>query len=428
MNKLSRKLLLTQILFLTLSLLLLGYILKIPSSQYGALLLAGTLMAVTLSLLLEKFFVKPLEQIQARNLGQISEELQSKVAEIKDDRSELRAILSSMIEGVLLIDKDEKIILLSDPVWRMLELRSKDTIGKPFWEIIRNEEINSLLEQSLKEKKATQKEITIFSPEESYFSVQVSPVWSEDLKNFAGVVAVFHNVSNLKKLERLRTEFVANVSHELKTPLTTIKGFAETLKDGAMHDKEKAQKFLDIIQKHAQRLEYLVDDLLTLSAIESRETKLNLERASIGSVIKSAVHFNKEQLERHRHKLVINTAPNLPLVLMDSSKIEQVILNLLDNAIKFTSPEGTITIQALNENCFIRIDVKDTGVGIPPEHLSRIFERFYRVDKSRSRDLGGAGLGLAIVKHIVQAHGGKVAVESTPGRGSTFSVFLPSSL
>ena len=225
----------------------------------------------------------------------------------------------------------------------------------------------------------------------------------------------------------MRSEFVANASHELKTPLTTIKGFVETLKEGAINDPEKAGKFLEIIEKHANRLEQLVNDLLSLSAIESKEVDFKFEPTPIGTVIETVKNFSKELIEKRGHKITVTIEPGLPAVFIDRHRMEQVFLNLLDNAIKFTPQEGSIAISAKKEDGFIRVDFKDNGVGIDAGHLPRIFERFYRVDKGRSRDMGGTGLGLSIVKHIVLAHHGKVSVSSQLEKGSTFSVFLPNS-
>jgi len=451
MNKTLQKLLVLNILIILFGFIIIGIHLRLPLSFYPSFLVIGLGMACLLSFIVHKIFFGPIQQMQritekitrgdyktrlslgrkdelgqlANNLNEMSLELQNKIDEITHDKNELKAILSSMVEGVVVIGKDEKIILLSDPVCQMLELRSKDVIGKPYWEIIRHEEINSLLEESIAQKKALQKEITLLSPNENHFSMQISPVLSEDSKDFSGVVAIFHDITELKKLEDVRTEFVANVSHELKTPLTTIKGFVETLKEGALTDKEKSQRFLDIIQKHTDRLEYLVNDLLTISAIESKEIKLNFEQTQIDKVIESAVHLCSEALKQKQHQLEITVDKNLPDLLLDKAKMEQAFLNLLDNAIKFTNAGGNIRVSASHDNNFIRVDFKDNGIGIPQQHLPRLFERFYRVDKGRSRELGGTGLGLSIVKHIVQIHNGKVSVQSEPSKGSLFSVFLP---
>ncbi len=452
MNKIVRRLFLTNLAVVAGGLLILGASLQFSSRHY---MIAGAVCLIIVSLLtlvVKMAFLKPIQQMQkatekitrgdyrtrvsldrghefselAENLNELSSELQNKLSKITRDKNELKAILSSMVEGVIVIGKDKKILLLSDPLRQMMELRSYETTGKPYWEVIRNQEINVLIEEAISQKKAVQKEITILSAADIYFNVQISPVLSEDSKDFWGIVAVFHDITNLKKLEQLKSEFVANVSHELKTPLTTIKGFIETLRDGAIYDKEKAHKFLDIIQKHAERLEYLVNDLLTLSAIESKEMEIHLKKTPLGPILEAAIALCKSPLENRRHKLTLDLKKDLPRVNVDRQKMEQAFVNLLDNAIKFTQPGGSIAINTCQENGFVRVDFRDSGIGIPEQHLPRIFERFYRVDKGRSRELGGTGLGLSIVKHILQVHNGKITVQSRPGQGSVFSIFLPS--
>ncbi len=450
MKKIVNRLFLTQFIVLLASFILLKLIFKELPLSFWLLLIMAALLSFVLTFIVSQLLVKPVQQIQrvtekitqgdfndrlplrrrdelgslASNLNQLSSELQNKITEITQDKNELQTILSSMIEGVIVVGQDERIVLLSAPVYNMLELRSKETLGKPYWEVIRHEEINLSIQEALSEKKSLQKEITIYSPEESHFSMQISSVLS-DSNDLVGLVAVFHNITELKKLEKMRSEFVANVSHELKTPLTTIKGFVETLKEGALTDPEKAKKFLDIIQTHTERLEHLVNDLLTLSAIESKGETLQLEKMPLLSVINPVLRLFKDRLENKQVHLNVNIPQDLPEISLDRIKMEQVFLNLIDNAIKFTPSGGNLSIQARREQESIRIDIKDTGIGIEQKHLPRLFERFYRVDKGRSRELGGTGLGLSIVKHIVQMHGGRVAVTSDVGKGSVFSIFIP---
>jgi two-component system phosphate regulon sensor histidine kinase PhoR len=329
-----------------------------------------------------------------------------------------------MVEGVIVIDSKGKIKHASPNFCQLLELRSKETQGKLYWEVIWNQEINDSLKEALSYKKAVKKEINIIGPKESFFSMQISPVLDREDK-LLSLIAVFHDITELKRLEKVRTDFVANVSHELKTPLTAIKGFVETLQTSAKDDPVASSRFLDIIDKQTQRLENLVNDLLVLSSIESKEVKMNFSAEPLDKVISSILALQKKNIEDRGHQVTMDIPEDLPKVLVDRQRIEQVFLNLLDNAVKFTAPGGKISIQARWERPYVRVEVKDNGVGIPAEHLSRVFERFYRVDKARSREAGGTGLGLAIVRQIVSAHQGKIEVESSSGVGSTFRIFLP---
>ena len=340
------------------------------------------------------------------------------------DRENFETILSSMVEGVIVIDSKGKIKHASPNFCQLLELRSKETQGKLYWEVIWNQEINDSLKEALSYKKAVKKEINIIGPKESFFSMQISPVLDREDK-LLSLIAVFHDITELKRLEKVRTDFVANVSHELKTPLTAIKGFVETLQTSAKDDPVASSRFLDIIDKQTQRLENLVNDLLVLSSIESKEVKMNFSAEPLDKVISSILALQKKNIEDRGHQVTMDIPEDLPKVLVDRQRIEQVFLNLLDNAVKFTAPGGKISIQARWERPYVRVEVKDNGVGIPAEHLSRVFERFYRVDKARSREAGGTGLGLAIVRQIVSAHQGKIEVESSSGVGSTFRIFLP---
>lgn len=452
MSKIFKKIFLVNTVIVLSCLFILDPLVEVPTKNYFLLFLLSLVMAAVISVAIDVLFIRPVEKIKeaaykmtsghlagrpsiqtgdefhdlADNLNQISADLQHKILESTKDEYELRAILSSMVEGVILIGKDEKILLLSPAVSQMLDLRSREAIGKPYWEVIRNGEINAVLSETINQRKAIRKEVMILFPSESYFSLQVSPVLGEDRPdNFFGLVAVFHDITELKKLERVRSEFVANVSHELKTPLTSIKGFVETLKSGALEDAKTARRFLDIIQSHTERLENLVTDLLSLSALESKEATLNIEGISVGQLIESVSSLYKSQMDKKHQNFSFHIPDHLPPLFADKEKMEQVFSNLLDNAVKFTADGGQITIFVNEENGVIRIDVQDAGIGIASDHLSRIFERFYRVDKGRSRELGGTGLGLAIVKHIIQAHHGKITVQSDPNKGSTFSIFLP---
>lgn len=343
------------------------------------------------------------------------------------DRENFEAILSSMVEGVIVINSKGKIEHASPNFCQLLELRSKETRNKLYWEVIWNQEINDSIKEALFHKRAVRKEINIIGPQESFFSMQISPVMGPQDK-LLSLIAVFHDITELKKLEKVRSEFVANVSHELKTPLTAIKGFVETLKTTAQEDPLSVGRFLDIIDKQAQRLESLVNDLLILSAIESKEVKMNIVAEPLNRIVQNLLTLHKKVIEDKGHQMAVDIPADLPKVLVDRQRIEQVFLNLLDNAAKFTPAGGRISIQARLEKPYVRIEFRDTGVGIPSEHLSRVFERFYRVDRARSREAGGTGLGLAIVRQIVASHQGKVEVESKIDVGSTFRIFLPAQI
>lgn len=360
----------------------------------------------------------------AHHLNELSSGIQKRLLEMTNEKEKLEAILSSMAEGVLVISPQEKLVHLSPSFLNMFEVRSTQWVEKYYWEIISNPLINESIREAILEKKVSHKEIVMVHPQEMFFDMIISPVIDKK-GQLISLVAVFHNVTQLKKYERLRTEFVANVSHELKTPLTSIKGFVETLLNGAVEDKSHAVRFLDIIAKQTTRLENLVNDLLILSSLESKEVKMNFVEADISSVISSVVLMKKEQIHERAQQLSVDIPSGLPLIKMDAQRMEQVFLNLLDNAVKFTPQGGQIKVKAAVEASFLRIDVIDNGKGILAEDVKRIFERFFRSDKSRANETGGTGLGLSIVKHIVDAHHGRIDVDCALGKGCRFSVFLP---
>ncbi len=360
----------------------------------------------------------------ARGLNELAHQFQKRIQEITNDKDKLQAVLSSMVEGVLLVGADGKLQHISPNLYKMLELRSSGTTDKMYWEVLWNQEINMLIKEALAQKNALKKDIHVIGPQEHFFSMQISPVLDKQ-GHLISLVAVFHDITELKKLEKIRSEFVANVSHELKTPLTAIKGFVETLRTTAKEDPKSAERLLEIIAKQTERLENLVNDLLILSSIESKEIRMDILPDSLDKIVQTALQVCKRQIESRHHQVSVQIPANLPQVLVDRQRMEQVFLNLIDNAVKFTPEKGQITIKAEKQNGFIRVDVIDSGIGIAAEHLPRLFERFYRIDKARGRDTGGTGLGLSIVKHIIYAHQGKISVTSTPAQGSTFCLYLP---
>jgi two-component system phosphate regulon sensor histidine kinase PhoR len=353
----------------------------------------------------------------------MAEELKTKIQTITEDGNQMRAVLASVIEGVAAIDKNERVILFNSALEKMFNVSKDKVIGEYFWEVIRNSELNALLKEVMEKKKFQRKELILVFPQEKIFEVHALPIKGEE--DILGVVAVLHDITELKKLERMRVEFVANVSHELRTPLTSISGFVETLKDGAIDDPENNRRFLDIIEAHVGRLSNLICDLLEISMMESRESKIEFQQVNFQDLARNAVSNFERAIKEKGHTVKIDFPAGFPEVEIDKEKMEQVFSNLLDNAIKFTPEKGEICIRAIDKEKDIQIEISDTGIGIPQEHLPRLFERFYRVDKARSREIGGTGLGLSIVKHIIQAHGGKAGVESKLDKGSKFFFTLP---
>ncbi len=393
----------------------------LDSNNWLFLVLSALGLTAVCVVAVRRFYLRKIERIR-REMKIAADRLMHYEAQSFHDKNELNAILSSMVEGVMVIGADERILYVSPNASQMFQMRSAQVELKPYWEVIPHAQINSSIKEALENKLALNKEIVLIGVSDIFFSMQISPILREG--RLKSIVAVFHDITALKKLIAMRSEFVANVSHELKTPLTAIKGFVETLADeGGLDDQINAKRFLEIIHKQTQRLETLVEDLLVLSAIESREAKMDFAPLEVGSVIQSVISVSKKAIDKKEIVLSLTVSCDLPKVLADYNRLEQVFINLLDNAVKFTPAQGKIAIKAYMDAGWVRIDVKDSGVGIPAEFLPRIFERFFRVDKSRTGDTG-TGLGLAIVKHIIHAHQGRIDVESAPQQGSTFSISL----
>ncbi len=355
-------------------------------------------------------------------LNQMSDELSQKIAQISEEKSQLDSILSSMVEGVLAVDSSGRVLLVNKTLSQVFNLSSAN-YGKLYYEVIRNPELNQFIQEVLTDPKDKRKEVSFFHPEEKDFMVQ-SALVEQKRKGSISLLFVFHDITELKKIERVRKDFVANVSHELRTPLTSIKGFVEALRDGAINDPEKSLQFLSIISQHADRMNKIVTDLLQLSRIESKDFTLKIEpfflKELLDEVFSTLKNFAQEKSQILETSL---TSPDLK-VSADRHWITQALTNLVDNAIKYTPEKGKIRIEAKDKRESVEIAVIDNGIGIPQKDLPRIFERFYRVDKGRSRESGGTGLGLSIVKHIIEAHGGKVEVKSQEGKGSEFSFTL----
>jgi len=355
-------------------------------------------------------------------LNKMAQDIENKIKEIKTQNQKLSAIFNSMIEGVIVIAKTGYIVSINSTIEKIFGVTKDIVEGKVFLEAIRNNDIAEIINAVLKKGELLSKEITLIYPVHRIFEVSAAPIFDNDA--IAGCLVVIHDITEIRRLETVRSDFVANVSHELKTPLTSIKGFVETLLEGALDDKENNRNFLKIIQDHAERLNNLVEDLLSLSHLESKEITLNKKNFNLKQQLEDVISGFTSQLKKKNIELK-NELPVNIFVAADKDRIEHVFINLLDNAIKFNKERGSIRIYFQEIKGGIKIIVEDSGVGIPEKDIPRIFERFYRVDKARSRELGGTGLGLSIVKHIIELHNGSVGVESTEGFGSKFWFILP---
>lgn len=358
------------------------------------------------------------------SFNRMADELETKMTNLSEEKNRLSAILTSMTEGVMVLDRHGTILLVNAAFGEMFQLHNRQVVGRSSLEVLRHYALIEMVKVVLDTLNSQSRELGLQLDQERYFHVQASIVPNDKTQGVCAVL-VFHDITEIKRLERVRKDFVANVSHELRTPLTSIKGYIEALLDGAKDDPERCLEFLRILQKHADRLNNIISDLLTLSQIESGQYIWKREPVKVADVVERAMAVLRPLAQKKQHQISVEIPEGLPAVIGDGEKLAQVMINLLDNAIKYTPDSGRIVIEAKPSADKIRISVADTGIGIPGKDLSRIFERFYRVDRARSRELGGTGLGLSIVKHIVEAHGGKVSVESEPGKGSRFTVSLP---
>ncbi len=362
----------------------------------------------------------------AESLNATADELQGTIDALREEKNRVAAILEGMRAGVLAIDSEGRITLMNPVLGRILQADLKESLSKKVTEVVRNAELKGILDRVLAEKKEATAVVDMAVGTRRSFEVVAVPLGEAGLAS-GGVVAVLHDITRLKELENIRKDFVANVSHELRTPLTSIRGFAETLLDGALEDRNNNRRFVEIIKSHALRLSDLTMDLLTLATLESESFQLKPEKIDLPALVHEVLESFRPVALIKRHELEAVIEAGLPPVKADRDRIRQVLINLLDNAAKFTHEEGKISLEVRlsTERTGVELHVKDRGIGIPPSDLPRIFERFYRVDKARSREQGGTGLGLSIVKHIVEAHRGLVSVESTMGQGSDFCVTLP---
>ncbi len=358
------------------------------------------------------------------NINQLASRFESALLGLSQDHARLLTVLTNMVEAVVAIDTSGRVLVANPAFGKLFGVDAENAMGKPLVEVLRHSGLNALTHRILDQKTEITEVISTWAPDEREFEAHGMPL----LNNGAcvGALLVLHDITRIRKLEQIRKDFVANVSHELRTPLAAIKGFAETLSSGGIEDKENRLSFVKSIENQADRMTALVDDLLDLTAIESGKNAPVKEPLSIGEIATEALDSLQQLAGKKNVTLLADASLNrLPTVSFDKKQIKQVLVNLLQNAIKYNKDGGTVTIRGEKQNDVVAIFVTDTGSGIPSSDLSRIFERFYRVDKARSREMGGTGLGLAIVKHIIEAHGGDVSVESTLGQGSTFRFTLP---
>ncbi|MFW6413946.1 MAG: ATP-binding protein, partial [Verrucomicrobiota bacterium] len=363
--------------------------------------------------------------IMAKTMNEMAKRLDESMQTVKQQRNEVEAVLSSMTEGVLAIDTQQKVFRINQAAADMLEVRSSEVLGKTLQSTIRNSKIQELLATALFNDKSVEGEAVIYEYPEKYIKVKSSVIKKAGGEKM-GAVAVLNNVTQMRNLENMRRDFVANVSHEIRTPITSIRGFIETLRDGALDNRKDAEHFLDIILRHTERLDAIINDLLTLSRVENEEAGnvLSFEKQNLKNVLNSASRIVRQKATEKDITIKIESPPDIT-VRIHPVLFEQAIINLLDNAINYSNCKDTVSVRTETTEEELIIEVIDRGCGIASEHLARIFERFYRVNKGRSRDLGGTGLGLAIVKHIANIHGGRVTVESALNQGSTFRFHLP---
>jgi len=381
-----------------------------------------------------------------KNISEMAHELHEKLKLSEEGKQKIEAILRNMSDGLILSDIKGTILLSNEAVSRLFNVAS-GIEGKTIMETMRKAELMDMIDKVAMSRERVSREIEVTHPKDLYLMVTAAPFYAHGKEGeLSGIILTFHDITRLRRLEEIRKDFVANVSHEIKTPITAIKGFTETLLDGAIDDRENAHKFLETIKNNSERLNSLVTDLLTLSGIELGDIMIQQDVVNPEEVIDTVFTILAEKAQSKRLYLRKDVAPEIRELKADRDRLIQILLNLVDNGIKFTE-QGGVTIKVKSEKVPVKnedeteavslasspqpsasiiISVEDTGIGIPQKHLQRLGERFYRVDRARSRELGGTGLGLAIVKHLVKAHGWDMEIESTESQGTTVRILYPS--
>jgi len=363
--------------------------------------------------------------VLAENINFIVEELSKRIGALQEEKAKVEAAFSSALDGVLLLDHGGRIETVNQGLWTMIGNRYRDIVGKTPLEAFRNLDLQKALDKYRTHGMPVSQEIELGEEDPLVLDASITPVRGIDAAEGKTMI-VFHDVTRLKKLERMRVDFVANVTHEIKTPLTAILGFVETLQEGAIEDRDTAKKFLTTIARHAERLNRLVEDLLTISNIELGEMRFCFESVSLSGIAESVLNVIQLKAAGKRIDIATQIPEGLSPIRADRDRLSQILLNVLDNAVKFTPEGGKVTLAAepfAGGEVVVRIS--DTGIGVPRDEIGRLGERFYRVDKTRSRELGGTGLGLSIVKHLMAAHRGRLEIESHLGHGTTVSLYFP---
>lgn len=410
--------------------------------------LAGLFVAIIISKIFSIKITKPLENISAAagkiaegnfdmkilnpvfeeikvltdSFNDMTENLKLTIDELLSRNHETEAILESMADSLIAVNQNLKVVMLNPAAQQMFGLSKNEAIGRHLLEIIRDRELFDSINEVLTTNNTIYKEIKIVNIQETVFRVHIAPIVGEKT---LGAVAVLRDISDLRRLEKTKTEFVANVSHELKTPLTSIAGFVETLLDGSYKDENNCSRFLKIIKEETDRMTNLIKELLYLSKIESKIEPIQKTTVDIFDVITRALNVLQTSIREKQHQVILDIPEHINPVISKEDYLLQIMINLLDNAVKYTSPNGKIKVKVMEDKTNLYVTIADNGVGITEESLSRIFERFYRVDKARSKAVGGTGLGLSIVKHLVKGLNGEISVKSELGKGTTFLVTIP---
>ncbi len=361
-------------------------------------------------------------KILAESFNRMSDNLQKTINDLKDGRDKTEAVLSSMAEGLIAVDHNCHIVMMNSAAEKLFKIKKDEFLGRHLLEMLRNKELYDLVNTVLTTSKNLSQELKIITSTEKIFYINISPI--NKIEN-SGAVIILRDITDLRKLEKVRTEFVANISHELKTPLTSIAGFVETLLDGAYKSQDHCKYFLGIIKQETDRMTRLINELLYFSHIEKNGTEIIKKPVDIIEVIMKTLSILQTAINEKKHKVNLKLPENIAHILSNEDSLLQIMINLLDNAIKYTPEGGTISIMVEETLENVLITVADNGIGIAEDELDRIFERFYRVDRARSGEIGGTGLGLAMVKHLVKGLEGWIKVESELEKGTSFTVYIP---